>query len=243
MTRVPVSELLDLAPADTSSGDGEERPADRPGQLGRYHVRGELGRGGMGAVLRAFDRDIRREVAVKVMLPGTGDRVARARFLTEGQVTGQLEHPNIVPVHELGLDADGRMFIAMRLVRGRSLRQVLKAAAADPGTFPLVQRLDVFRKVCDAVAFAHSRGVIHRDLKPDNVMVGHFGEVQVMDWGLARLLDAPDPADRAGLAPKDMAPDGVEVDDDGTARTLDGQIVGTPAYMPPEQVEGDRDAV
>ena len=184
------------------------------GKRGRYQpfqVERELAHGGMGAVILARDKAIQRELAVKVMRPQIADSEEhRLRFLEEAQVTGQLEHPNIVPIHELGKDQDGNLYFTMKLVKGKSLGQILaelktldvrpstrdrsgKAQAEAPdsslvtGDWSLAELLNTFLKVCDGIAFAHSKGVIHRDLKPDNIMVGEFGEVQIMDWGLAKV--------------------------------------------------------
>jgi serine/threonine protein kinase len=166
-------------------GDARETPAEGEG---RYTFLGEIARGGMGAVVEIVDNGILRPVAMKVIL-GDEDPSRLERFVEEAQITGQLEHPNIVPVHELGVNGEGRAYFTMILVRGETLEEVLDAIAEGDreriGRFPLPSLLEVFLKVCDAVAFAHSRGVIHRDLKPENVMVGRFGEVLVMDWGLS----------------------------------------------------------
>lgn len=151
----------------------------------------EIARGGMGAVLDTQDKKFQRAVAMKVMLRGTNEE-GRRRFLQEARVLGQLAHPNIVPVHDLGVDGQGRLFYTMKLIRGVTLRAVLdRLKSGDKemaAKFPLAQLLTIFQKVCDAIAFAHAHGVIHRDLKPDNIMVGEFGEVMVMDWGLAKIL-------------------------------------------------------
>ncbi|MCO5170362.1 MAG: serine/threonine protein kinase [Planctomycetes bacterium] len=197
-------------------------------------VTGELGRGGVGRVLRARDPAIGREVAKKVLLdPASVPPATRARFVAEARVTGQLEHPAIVPVYEVGHEPTGEPYFVMKLVRGRSLAEVLDATRDDlahpDGQLPALLRQ--FLKVCDAVAYAHARGVIHRDLKPANVMVGDFGEVLVMDWGLAR---ARGEADAATDGPSAAAAHG---------QTQEGDVLGTPAYMPPEQAEGQRDAV
>ena len=171
--------------------------SQRPGEE-KYVVASEIARGGMGVILRAVDRDIRRDVAMKVLLSERKDR-SRERFVEEAQIAGQLEHPNIVPVHDLGVDADGRLFFTMKLVQGKSLGELLDQRrrpeiaaqmAADPQAAPehsLARSLQVYLAVLNAIAFSHDRGVIHRDLKPDNVMVGDFGEVLVMDWGLAKV--------------------------------------------------------
>ncbi len=160
-------------------------------QGSRYTIESEIARGGMGAVVRAVDCDIRREVAIKYMLDDS-DQGRKARFVEEAQITGQLEHPNIVPIHELGLDADKRLFFAMKLVNGRSLGQIVNELRKQPATaektWPLSRLLNIFVSICHALAYAHSRGVIHRDLKPANIMVGDFGEVYVMDWGLAKVI-------------------------------------------------------
>lgn len=160
-----------------------------------YTVEGEIARGGMGAVVRAIDGAIRREVAIKYMLDES-DEAKKVRFVEEAQITGQLEHPNIVPIHELGIDGKRRLFFAMKMVRGRSLAQILKElhehSATAEKTWSLGRLLNIFVGVCHALAYAHSRGVIHRDLKPANIMVGDFGEVYVMDWGLAKVLGTPE---------------------------------------------------
>jgi WD40 repeat protein len=209
----------------TWSPDDERPPEPEPAGPARYDVGERLGAGGVGEVCVATDRVLRREVAVKRLLKPSADAVAR--FVGEAQVTAQLDHPNIVPVYDLGVDDEGRRFLAMKRVGGRSVR-----AWIDSGEpWPLAARLEVFCKVCDAMAFAHARGVLHRDIKPDNVMVGDFGEVLLMDWGLARPIhggDAPLPVDRF---------------EGGAAQTREGQIAGSPAYMAPEQARGDLDAL
>src|SRR5687768_8869402 len=162
---------------------------------GRLQVRGEVGRGAMAQVLLGFDTKLRREIALKVTYLSRGaiPRQLLARFVEEAQVTAQLEHPNIVPVHDLGVDPDGRAYFSMKLVRGRSLEEILTARllghAATLSEFGLRRLLDIFLQVCLAMEYAHARGVIHRDLKPANVMVGDFGEVLVMDWGVAKLRE------------------------------------------------------
>ncbi len=165
----------------------------------RYLLEGEIARGGMGAVLRAVDCDIRREVAVKYLLDQADPR-KKARFVEEAQITGQLEHPNIVPIHELGVDARNHLFFSMKMVKGSSLQQVLEQLREEPRVaekeYTLGRLLNILVGVCNALAYAHSRGVIHRDLKPANIMIGDFGEVYVMDWGLAKVLIAPHPGRR-----------------------------------------------
>ncbi|HET6900724.1 MAG TPA: serine/threonine-protein kinase [Vicinamibacteria bacterium] len=195
----------------------------------RYELRGRVGRGGMGTVWRAFDRELGREVALKVMNGPDPRPGGEARLRTEAQVLARLEHPGLVPVHDLGTLPDGRLFYAMKLVRGRRLdehaRDLVSAAA----------RLRVFERICEAVAFAHAHGVIHRDLKPQNVMVGPFGEVLVLDWGVAKVLaDAEPPA-----VPAVDPPAGRAVDVDAATLTAAGTVLGTPGYMAPEQARGE----
>ena len=153
----------------------------------RVQLLGEIARGGMGAILKGRDPDLGRDLAVKVLLEEHRDRPELVRrFVEEAQIAGQLQHPGVVPVYELGCFADGRPYFTMKLVKGRTLAQLL-ADRASPG--PSESRfLGIFEQVAQTIAYAHARGVIHRDLKPSNVMVGSFGEVQVMDWGLAKVL-------------------------------------------------------
>lgn len=171
-----------------------------------YRPGREIARGGMGAVLDARDPKLGRSVAMKVMLRRNATEEEKQRFLQEALVLGQLPHPNIVPIHDLGTDAQGRLFYTMKLVQGVTLHDIIgKLKARDAETlarYPLDSLLTIFQKVCDAVAFAHSQGIIHRDLKPQNIMVGEFGEVLVMDWGLAKIL----PGTTAGAALARPAP-------------------------------------
>lgn len=209
-----------------------------------YQITGKLAEGGMGVVLNARDQRIHRSVAMKVLHSGhdfSPDKLMR--FVGEAQLTGQLEHPNIVPVYQLGLLADGQVFYTMKYVRGRTLEDVLeKLRQRDPDTlkqYPLSALLTVFMKVADALAFAHSRGVVHRDLKPANLMIGAFGEVLIMDWGLAkRVADAPDPvqAGEAPASPEAVAEPPLSISSEGRFQTMHGLVVGTPPYLSPEQV-------
>ncbi|MFT5465916.1 MAG: serine/threonine protein kinase [Verrucomicrobiales bacterium] len=166
----------------------------------KYEYGDVVARGGMGAIIRASDLNVRRDVAIKVLLdPNAATNVEVLRFIEEAQVTGQLEHPGVVPVHDLGVDGAGNVYYAMKFVKGLTLHEILsKIAQRDEKIlkeYSLNRLLNVFQKVCEAMAFAHSKEVIHRDLKPENIMVGEFGEVLVMDWGLAKVLghSADDP--------------------------------------------------
>ncbi|MBL7221236.1 MAG: protein kinase [Phycisphaerae bacterium] len=205
---------------------------------GRYDERETIGKGGMGEIVLCVEQNTRREVAMKRMLPtAAGHAKQRARFVEEAQVTAQLEHPNIVPVHELGRDEHGAIYFTMKLVKGRSLAEILTASRDGAETHSLGEMLQMFLKVCDGVAFAHSRGVVHRDLKPANIMVGDFGEVLVMDWGIARIIGSDEIADEEGVQTNRQDTD------QPALHTMDGAIMGSPSYMPPEQAAGEIDKI
>jgi formylglycine-generating enzyme required for sulfatase activity/serine/threonine protein kinase len=226
----------------------------------RYETRGEVARGGMGVIYRVWDPHLRRQLAMKVILarrekttPEERSRAmhrALARFLEEAQITSQLDHPGVVPVHDLGIDSHGRLYFTMRLVRGRDLRKVFELVRTRREGWTLARALGAMLKVCEAVAYAHSKGVVHRDLKPANVMVGRFGEVYVMDWGLARVLGEKDRHDLR-IASSAGSSDVSRVDTDvrryagqtpgSPLLTMDGRVVGTPSYMAPEQAMGRSD--
>ena len=212
---------------------------DTPDASGRYQLFGEIARGGMGAIFKGRDPELGRDLAVKVLLEQHRDdpRLVR-RFIEEARIGGQLQHPGIVPVHELGTFADHRPYFTMKLVMGRTLAALL-AARANPEE-DRARFLGIFEQVCQTMSYAHARGVIHRDLKPGNIMVGSFGEVQVMDWGLAKVLRAGAAAD--GLDAERPYQTGVESGrDDSGSRCMSrvGSILGTPAYMAPEQARGE----
>jgi WD40 repeat protein/serine/threonine protein kinase len=204
---------------------------------GDYETGREIARGGMGAILDARDRKLGRTVAMKVMLRPGGRPEDRGRFLQEAHVLGQLAHPNIVPIHDLGTDGQGRIFYTMKLVQGVTLHEVIGGLRkGDPGMlakFSLSTLLTVFQKVCDAIAFAHSRGIIHRDLKPHNIMVGEFGEVLVMDWGLAKFLPgSPAAAEPSGIQRVGRQSD-LEALPDKTVKLDAGQQLDTITYATP----------
>ncbi len=241
-----------LPSVEDPSQEVVQRLADHAPRKSRYVQRGEVARGGMGLVLKVWDQDLRRQLAMKVVLGKKGGARAQeadpktlGRFLEEAQVTAQLEHPAIVPVHELGLDEEGRVYFTMQLVRGRNLGQIFALVKEEKEGWTQTRALLVILQVCDAMAYSHAKGVIHRDLKPDNVMVGRFGEVYVMDWGLARVLGRQDlhdirikrdPSTLSFVASDRRA--GAQTSSDSALYTMDGDVVGTPSYMSPEQARG-----
>ena len=221
---------------------------DTPGgpNLGmRYAYRDELGRGGQGTIISAFDRDVGRTVALKVLRKDASKSMSvLERFLGEAQVTGQLEHPNIVPVHDMGRLPDGTVYYTMKKVEGRSLDQILRGIRkADPEIsrrFTLLRMLSIIQQVCLGMEYAHARGVIHRDLKPANVMLGDFGEVLILDWGLAKVVGRPDPD---GEDEESMELEPVELSEGAQLKTRDGYVQGTPPFMAPEQAKNERDKI
>jgi formylglycine-generating enzyme required for sulfatase activity len=242
---------LQPEPAADQSGTWDElllRLRSHGAVESRYRPQGEVARGGMGAVLRVWDQELRRTVAKKVLIERDDDQLGGpaverriGRFLEEAQISAQLEHPGIIPIHELGLDASGRLYFTMQLVHGRDLRAIWRVVREGAEGWNQTRALSVLLRVCEAMAFAHSKGVIHRDLKPANVMVGRFGEVYVMDWGLARVLGRPGANDSRpepeSLLTTERRPDGLETPA-SPALTMEGDVVGTPTYMAPEQARG-----
>jgi eukaryotic-like serine/threonine-protein kinase len=193
-------------------------PADDDG---RYEIREEVGRGGMGTVYRAEDTRLRRDVALKVLNQVSDPAGAAERMRKEALILARLEHPGIVPIHDAGALPDGRLFYAMKLVRGKRLDEYCEQP------YLLHDLLRIFQRICEPVAFAHSRGILHRDLKPQNIIVGEFGEVLVLDWGVAKVLGSP-----ASVT-----------DTDALAQTAEGTVIGTRGYMAPEQARGNHGEV
>jgi len=235
------------------------RLGNRRSPYARYEHKREVARGGQGVVLQVWDEDLRRDLAMKVVQghpddpdgPDSIDERTLGRFLEEAQVSGQLDHPGIVPVHELGVDDQGLAYFTMKLVKGGDLRDIFEYVHDGEEGWTQTRALGVMIKVCDAMAYAHHKGVIHRDLKPTNVMVGRFGAVYVMDWGVARVLGGRDSRDRRIRSPQ-LTTATVRSNRSDTRRigapdeqlmTMDGDVVGTPAYMSPEQAKGQLDLV
>ena len=217
-----------------------EMPHEVGSALGRYQLQGEIARGGMGAILRGRDIDLGRDLAIKVLLDSHQDNpeVVR-RFVEEAQIGGQLQHPGIVPVYELGTFPDRRPFFAMKLVKGQTLASLLHERTSPEQDLP--RFVSIFEQICQTMAYAHARGVIHRDLKPSNVMVGSYGEVQVMDWGLAKVLATGGVADEAAAEPINETV--ITTVRSGSAangsESQAGSVLGTPSYMAPEQARGE----
>jgi tetratricopeptide (TPR) repeat protein/tRNA A-37 threonylcarbamoyl transferase component Bud32 len=237
--------LARLGPASTQAGEEADRTASyavgtntSDGQ--RFRVLRPHARGGLGAVFVALDSELHREVALKQILDRhADDPISRQRFLIEAEVTGGLEHPGIVPVYGLGTYADGRPYYAMRFIRGDSLKEAIAAFHADDRlrgdlgrrSLELRKLLRRFTDVCNAIEYAHSRGVLHRDIKPGNIIVGQHGETLVVDWGLAKATGRSD----AEAGERTLRPSSAS----GSAETLPGSALGTPAYMSPEQARGE----
>jgi serine/threonine-protein kinase len=231
--------LLRETDADQETAVLRPRSREMRAAAGRYQLLGQIGHGGMGAVLKARDPDLGRDLAVKVLLEEhRDDPDLIRRFIEEAQIGGQLQHPGIVPIHDLGQFDDGRPYFTMKLVKGRTLAALLADREIPEHDRPRL--LGIFEQVCQTVAYAHARGVLHRDLKPSNIMVGSFGEVQVMDWGLAKVLplaDADNSRERADDSVQNVIRTVRSDSDAGTSTP--GSVMGTPAYMAPEQARGE----
>ncbi len=230
------------SPAARSTRDPRDGARDDLDDLeprgARYEMRDRLGEGGMGEVYLCADHRVGRDIAMKVIRAERGGHAdARTRFVREARVQGQLEHPSIVPVYDLGRDANGSAYFTMRRVRGKTFEQVLEelrdGIGATAREWTRHKLLTAFASVCLATDFAHARGVLHRDLKPDNIMLGDFGEVYVLDWGLAKVVEKEDDAPESHRA---VTPDPAT---DDAPRTAFGTLMGTPGYMSPEQARRD----
>ena len=204
-----------------------------------------IAKGGMGAILEGSDCKLGRKIAVKVMLDADASADQKQRFVQEAAVLGRLEHPNIVPIHDLGRDSEGALYYTMKLVKGVTLQDIIdrlrREDAATLEHYTLDRLLTIFRKVCDALAFAHAQNIVHRDLKPENIMVGEFGEVLVMDWGIAKILGQLGVDGSADTLVRSDPNSGQECPRSSTSSltaTMDGAVMGTPNYMSPEQAMG-----
>ena len=234
---IPTTDPLPSGAGDPSQWrpdrDGNAEADELPPRVGRLEVRRLIARGGMGAVAEVHDPELQRQTALKILLrKHRGDDGLRRKFEEEGRITAKLQHPGIPPVYARGHLPDGTPYFTMKLVRGETLGQRLKSGRPLGEDLPALVK--IFEHVCHAIGYAHSRQVIHRDLKPNNVMLGAFGEVQVMDWGLAKELDSEvsDPLEQCGTW-----------NEDAVATAAGGKSVGTPSYIPPEQARGDAVAV
>jgi serine/threonine protein kinase/Flp pilus assembly protein TadD len=232
----------------TNAGAGPRPGRGQGGKVGHYEKMKFHAAGGMGEVWRAEDPAINRPVALKKMRPGMEGMTER--FLLEAQITGQLEHPGVVPVHELGEDENGQPYYAMRFIHGRTLQKAIEhfhkatTRAGGPDEVGHLRLLQVFLNLCQTVAYAHSRSVLHRDLKPENVMVGEYGETLLLDWGLAKVIGNPDVEEGQMAEGADVSHRSVHLTfASEDTKTVSGAIKGTPGYMSPEAAEGANDKV
>jgi len=241
---LPLPAPTESRPARSGASSGSLPPMI---QDDRYTLGAQIGQGGMGEVVVAVDEHLGREVAVKRIRAAAPSEEELARFVREARVQGRLQHPAVVPVHDLAVDRDGRPFFVMKRLSGIEMNDLLKRMRAGDEADEAGSRrrmLRAFADVCLAVEFAHSHGIIHRDLKPANIMLGDFGEVYVLDWGVARMVtsfeDSPTRAVKPGDVKESTAPFTQHDLDLGTGETHAGTVLGTPAYMAPEQLAGDR---
>ncbi len=215
---------------------GEESKIVADGKL-RYELAHRLGEGGVGEVIKARDNDIDRDIAIKRLRPDTKSSHATVlRFAEEVRTVGKLEHPNIVPIHDVGMHPNGDYFFVMKYVHGETLENIIDKMAAGNkeylAKYDFERRIELMMGVLEAIAYAHSKKLMHRDIKPANIMVGPYGEVMVMDWGLAREIQGPEPTRTESTSPDTSGPRKL-------FRTQTGAVLGTPAYMSPEQARGE----
>ncbi len=231
-----------------SKRDASNAPGEKGASRTRYERRALLGEGGMGKVYEAFDRSLRRDVAIKILKAEKIDPQTDIleRFIDEAQITAQLQHPGIVPLYDLGTLTDKRPYFTMKPLKGITLQEVIENAALPGSEWTLQRMLQIFIRICESVAYAHSRDVIHRDLKPANIMVGDYGEVIIMDWGISKIVrsgkpapDASDPEEKAGAEERVLDTDRkIKAE-----HTQYGALIGTLQYMPPEQARGRLDEI
>ncbi len=214
-----------------------------PEGLGRYHLRRLLGQGSMGQVYEVWDEELRRSLALKLFTREATDAPLRARFIEEAQVTSQLDHPGIVPVHDLGFTPAGQPYITMKLVKGGTLGDAIASVQRGDAAWPLARGVECLARVCEAVGYAHHKQLLHRDLKPQNVMVGRYGAVYVVDWGLARAFGrAGERVELEGGLETRVAESVRSQADAAPLHTVPGTVIGTPFYMAPELCVPDRAA-
>ncbi len=228
-----IRHLDDACPAITSD------PIEAAEMQARYIIGEELGSGAIGQVIHAHDEHLNRDIAIKILHGGAGvSRQRIARFVAEAQITAQLEHPTVIPVHEIGRMPGGLPYFSMKKVKGNSLDEVINNLRVDDPEYHKeynTRRLvRIFLSICQGMAYAHDKGVVHRDLKPANIMIGEYGAVQIMDWGLAKVIQDGDHTNPDTVQTVRSAPD---------LGTMDGAIAGTPAYMSPEQARGEGEKV
>lgn len=225
--------------------DAASRPVLVQESRDRYEQLKPLGVGGMGEVALVRDHDIGREVAIKRMLPEAVRPATLARFIEEVRTIGTLEHPGIIPIHDVGLDAQGRYFFVMKFVDGDTLEHIIERLRAGDSAYvaryPFEERVRIAVQLLQALGYAHAHGILHRDLKPANIMVGRFGEVVLMDWGISKHIGRQELALDVGIAPSEVVGDATPIDRSKSRRVLEtqaGHLLGTPAYMSPEQARG-----
>lgn len=245
--RFPQVVMTDTVLEDTTANAAPARSGGPPQTVGRYRPLRLHARGGLGEVLVAQDEELHREVALKrIQDRHAGDPESRRRFLREAEITGRLEHPGIVPVYGLIQDESGQAYYTMRFIQGESLKEAIEHFhSLDPATEATARRLALrqllgrFVTVCATIAYAHDRGVVHRDLKPANIMLGKYGETLVVDWGLAKVLELIDGASQLGRS----RPLRLSSEDSADDMTQTGSVLGTPAFMSPEQASGHGERV